>query len=156
MLYFAYGSNLDWAQIRERCPSTEAVSVVAARGYRLAFTRFSTNRQCGAADILPAPGHAVWGMLYEIDEAEIGALDECEGFRPGRPGEENAYERVEIEVWKTGTHVNPQRVWTYVVVRKLDPCPRPSADYKRLMVDGARRWGFPARYLEQLEAIEIQ
>ena len=54
--YFAYGSNLDWAQIRERCPSTEAVSVVAARGYRLAFTRFSTNRQCGAADILPAPG----------------------------------------------------------------------------------------------------
>ena len=95
-------------------------------------------------------------MLYEIDEAEIGVLDECEGFRPGRPRGENAYERVEIEVWTTGTHVNPQRVWTYVVVRKLDPCPRPSAEYKRLMVDGARHWGFPARYLEQLEAIEIQ
>jgi gamma-glutamylcyclotransferase len=155
-LYFAYGSNLDWAQIRRRCPSTEVVSVVAARGYRLAFTRFSTSRQCGAADILPSPGHEVWGMLYEIDEADIAALDECEGFRPGRPREENAYERVEIEVWKTGTHVNPQRVSTYVVVRKLDCCPRPSADYKRLMVDGARRWGFPASYLEQLEAIEIQ
>jgi gamma-glutamylcyclotransferase (GGCT)/AIG2-like uncharacterized protein YtfP len=155
-LYFAYGSNLDWAQIRKRCPSTKVVSVAAARGYRLAFTRFSTNRQCGAADILPSPADEVWGMLYEIDEAEIGFLDECEGFRPGRTREENAYERVEMEVWKTGTHVNPQRAWTYVVVRKLDSCPRPSAEYKRLMVDGARQWGFPARYLEQLEAIEIQ
>ena len=88
-------------------------------------------------------------MLYEIDEAEIGVLDECEGFRLGRPRGENAYERVEIEVWTTGTHVSPQRVWTYVVVRKLDPCPRPSAEYKRLMVDGARHWGFPAGYLER-------
>jgi gamma-glutamylcyclotransferase (GGCT)/AIG2-like uncharacterized protein YtfP len=156
LLYFAYGSNLDWAQIRKRCPSTTAVSVAAARGYRLAFTRFSTNRQCGAADILPSAGDEVWGMLYEIDEAEIGVLDECEGFRPGRPREENAYERVEIEVWTTGTHVSPQRVWTYVVVRKLDPCPKPSAEYKRLMVNGARHWGFPAGYLERLEAIEIQ
>jgi len=153
LLYFAYGSNLDWAQIRTRCPSTKAVSVAAARGYRLAFTRFSTNRQCGAADILSSSGDEVWGMLYEIDEAEIGALDECEGFRSGRPREENAYERVEIDVWKTGTQV---RVWTYMVVRKLDPCPRPSAEYKRLMVDGARHWGFPAGYLAWLEAIEIQ
>jgi hypothetical protein len=47
-------------------------------------------------------------------------------------------------------------VWTYVVVQKLDPCPRPSAEYKSLMVEGARRWGFPVRYLTQLEAIEIQ
>ena len=85
-----------------------------------------------------------------------GFLDECEGFRLGRPREENAYERVEIEVRKAGTHVIPQRVLTYVVVRKLDPCPRPSAEYKRLMVDGARHWGFPARYLDQLEAIEVQ
>ena len=156
MLYFAYGSNLDWAQIRKRCPSTRAVSVAVARDYRLAFTRFSTNRQCGAADILASPGEEVWGMLYEIHEAEIDVLDECEGFRPGRAREENAYERVEIDVWKTGTPVYPERVWTYMVVRKLDPCPRPSAEYKRLMVGGARHWGFPDGYLEQLEAIEIQ
>lgn len=156
MLYFAYGSNLDWAQIRRRCPSTKAVVVAAARGYRLAFTRFSTNRQCGAADILTSPGHEVWGMLYEIDDAEISVLDECEGFRPGRPREENAYERVEIEVWRTGAPAIAERVCTYMVVRKLDPCPRPSAEYKGLMVGGARHWGFPAGYLEQLEAIEIQ
>ena len=156
MLYFAYGSNLDWAQIRKRCPSTQPVSVVAARGYRLAFTRFSTNRQCGAADILPSPGNKVWGMLYEIDDADIGFLDECEGFRLGRPREENAYERVEIDIWKPGIDAKPQRVWTYMVVRKLDPCPKPSAEYKRLMVDGARHWGFPAGYIAQLEAIEIR
>jgi hypothetical protein len=155
-LYFAYGSNLDWAQIRKRCPSVKPVSVAAARDYRLAFTRFSTSRQCGAADILPSPGSEVWGMVYEMDQAEIGVLDECEGFRPGRPREENAYERVEIVVWKTGSAASGQRVWTYVVVRKLDPCPRPSAEYKRLMVNGARHWGFPAAYLELLEAIEVQ
>jgi len=156
LLYFAYGSNLDWAQIRTRCPSTRAVSVAAARHYRLAFTRFSTNRQCGAADILPSPGDEVWGMVYEIAEPDIATLDECEGFRPGRARQENAYERIEIDVWGNGTDAGAQRVWTYVVVQKLDPCPRPSAEYKRLMVDGARRWGFPARYVEQLEAIESQ
>jgi gamma-glutamylcyclotransferase (GGCT)/AIG2-like uncharacterized protein YtfP len=156
LLYFAYGSNLDWAQIRQRCPSAKAVGAAAATGYRLAFTRFSPRRQCGAADIVPSPGDEVWGMVYEIDEVEIGVLDECEGFHAGRPREENAYERVEIDVWSNGTRANSQRVWTYSVVRKLDPCPRPSADYKRLMVGGARYWGFPPHYIERLEAIEIQ
>ena len=98
----------------------------------------------------------MWGMVYEIDEPEIAILDECEGFRPGRARNENAYERVEIDVWKNGADGAAQRLWTYVVVQKLDPCPRPSADYKRLMVGGARRWGFPAYYLAQLEAIEVQ
>jgi hypothetical protein len=33
--------------------------------------------------------------------------------------------------------------------------PLPNAEYKRLIVEGAKHWGIPAVYLSMLEAIEI-
>jgi gamma-glutamylcyclotransferase len=43
-LTFAYGSNLDCTQMRERCPSTRFVCIAALKDYRLAFTRHSRGR----------------------------------------------------------------------------------------------------------------
>ena len=56
MLYFAYGSNMLFDQMRERCPSSTFVCAAALDGYRLAFTRKATGanspwRGFGVADI---------------------------------------------------------------------------------------------------------
>ncbi|MBI3917893.1 MAG: hypothetical protein HY322_12900 [Betaproteobacteria bacterium] len=45
---------------------------------------------------------------------------------------------------------------TYTVVNKMDPNPKPSVEYKRLILNGARHWRTPSHYIEQLERFETQ
>ena len=156
MLYFAYGSNMHFDQMKVRCPSARFRTVARLRDYRLAFTRFSKNRQCGVADVIPSEGAEVWGTVFQIGEDEIGILDKSEGYRPGRSREENAYERGEMVVQQEGDLHAPVKVWTYAVVNKLISHQKPSREYKQLLLDGARMWCLPAPYIRQLEAIETQ
>jgi len=156
MLYFAYGSNLNWDQIRDRCPSTRFASIARADGYRLEFTRFSKNRQCGVADIVASAGSDVWGVVFEIPDDEVNVLDKSEGYSPGRGREKNAYERFQLDVFRQGSNASPITVWTYVVVNKLKSAPKPSAEYKATILAGARHWKLPADYVEELERIETQ
>ena len=53
MIYFAYGSNMDEARMRQRCSSARFLFKAKLPNFRLAFTRFSRTNGCGAADILP-------------------------------------------------------------------------------------------------------
>jgi hypothetical protein len=80
MLYFAYGSNMNWNQIRCRCPSARFAFVARAAGYGLAFTRFSQKRKCGVADIVTSLGNEVWGVVFDIPNDEIDKLDQSEGI----------------------------------------------------------------------------
>jgi hypothetical protein len=85
MLYFAYGSNMDWAQMKERCPCAKFVCRAKLPSHRLAFTLRSCSRRCGVADILRDETKDVWGVVYELPENELGNLDKDEDFNPGRP-----------------------------------------------------------------------
>lgn len=156
MLYFAYGSNMQFDQMKERCSSARFVCTARLKDHRLAFTRLSKNRQCGVADAIQNMGAEVWGTVFEIDENEIGALDKSEGYRTGRPRAENAYERSELHVQRSDEGQEALAVWTYTVVTKLAPNPKPSEVYKQLVLDGARMWRLPMPYIKQLEAIETQ
>ena len=156
MLYFAYGSNMNWDQMRDRCQSIRFDSIVKAEGYRLAFTRFSKNRQCGVADIVASAGSDVWGVVFEIPDDEVNVLDKSEGYSRGRAREKNAYERRQLDVFRQGSNASPITVWTYVVVNNLKSPPKPSAEYKATILAGARYWKLPADYVEGLERIEAQ
>ena len=48
MYYFAYASNLNRRQMRERCPDSQAKFVATLRNYKLVFTGWS--RPCPAVD----------------------------------------------------------------------------------------------------------
>ncbi len=153
MLYFAYGSNMNWNQIRSRCPSAQFTFVARAEGYVLAFTRFSQNRKCGVADIVASSGNDAWGVVFDIPNDEIDQLDKSEGYRPERARELNAYERSQLEVTCQEDANSPIAVWTYFVVSKSNLPLKPAVEYKALIIDGARHWGFPAAYIERLERI---
>jgi len=56
MLNFAYGSNMNWNQMRERCPSSRFVGIAVLRDHKLAFTRESVNHGCGVADVVAEDG----------------------------------------------------------------------------------------------------
>jgi len=51
-LYFAYGSNLDGAQMRRRCPSARLVGAAILDGYRLGFAGQSAAWGGGVATVV--------------------------------------------------------------------------------------------------------
>jgi len=79
MLYFAYGSNMNWQQMQERCPSARFFGVALLPDHKLAFTRKSIKRGCGVADAVPTQGQKVWGVVYEVTDRDVIKLDKSEG-----------------------------------------------------------------------------
>lgn len=154
MLYFAYGSNMNWKQMRERCPSAKFLCVAKLNDHRLAFTRYSCDRKCGVADIISAKGSDVWGVVYDIEEVEMGWLDRTEGYDPGRKREDNCYVRKEHRVYRDDTEDSPLSTHVYFAIRQDSP-PPPNEEYKKLIVDGAKFWHLPDEYIRRLESIEV-
>ncbi len=70
MLYFAYGSNLDWEKMKGIVPSSIFYGRAKLENYRLDFTRKSKNWNCGIADIVE-DNKDVWGVIYQFDEERI-------------------------------------------------------------------------------------
>jgi gamma-glutamylcyclotransferase (GGCT)/AIG2-like uncharacterized protein YtfP len=153
MLYFAYGSNLDPRQLRQRCPSARFVAVASLPDHRLAFTRYAKDRGCGTCDGVSEPGQDIWGVVFDLSEADLGRMDASEGYQPGRPLTDNAYFREQREVYRDGKQDQPIVVWLYFANRQPN-APLPNAAYKRQLVEGARYWGLPEEYQAQLRRIE--
>ena len=144
--HFAYGSNMDPAQMRQRCPGAETVGIGVLREYGLCFPRRSHTRGCGVASIEPATGQEVWGVVYRMTAADLASLDRFEGYRADGPAQDNRYNRVAIAVEIDGV---PTDVETYIAVarrtrrRRTQPISRSSATAPSIMVfptNIARSW----------------
>jgi gamma-glutamylcyclotransferase len=144
-LYFAYGSNMAAETMARLCPGHRFAGVAELRGHRLAFTRRSLRTGTGVADIVPAAGHSVWGVLYELDDAMIATLDEKEGNGW-------AYERGPVEVHRDG---DPQALdaLAYRVIAREDAEVRPSREYLHGLLGAARERALPDRYVAALGAM---
>ena len=154
MLYFAYGSNMDPGQMRQRCPSAQFVAVAKLPDHRLAFTRHAKDRDCGTCDGVPEPGQDIWGVVLDIPESDLRSLDQSEGYEPGRPLDANCYAREQRQVYRDGNRDEPLLVWLYFANRQPNP-PLPNAAYKKQLVDGAKFWRLPEEYQAQLRQIQV-
>jgi hypothetical protein len=155
MLYFAYGSNMHSVQMKCRCPSAKFVCSAKLPAHRLAFTLKSAKRDCGVADVSPDQAKDVWSVVYELPDNELKNLDKKEGYKPARPNNRNEYTREDHYVWSQGDATRPMLVALYRGHPQLDP-PLPSDDYKKLIVDGAKHWNLPAKYICELGSIETK
>lgn len=142
MYYFAYGSNMNWPQMQRRCPSARFVCVARLANYQFGITRHSRLRDCGTANIFLAEGNEVWGTVYEVSQADLAILD---GFEDG-------YRREILPVCSFENGKQPLNALVYIAEIEND-VPLPSAEYKRLILDGAKHWNLPASYLSMLEKI---
>lgn len=139
--YFAYGSNLDETQMRERCPGSILVGKFVLKDYQLAFTTFSKRRECGCADIVKSPGDEVWGLVYRFTTDDLVRMDKAEGhpqkYRRFTTSVENsAGEKVAAE--------------TYEVVEKSFDTLAPSQEYLQILMDAAKKYNFPEKYRSEL------
>jgi len=156
MLYFAYGSNLDPDQMRERCPESRIVGLALLRDHRLTFPLHSEPWGGGADGLEHAHGGLVWGVLYELSETDLGSLDRYEGWK-GPGDHHNLYDRdmVTVELTRADDGSVPRRVRaTTYFARTLNPTP-PSRRYMDTLIRGARYHRLPPEYVEWLESVEV-
>ena len=143
-LYFAYGSNLHQRQFARRCPGSQAVGRARLVGYRLAFTRYSTKRKGGVADVVPEPESEVWGALYEVDDAGLAALDGFEGVP-------RSYRReTRLVIDDSGA----EREAAVYIANRTGEFP-PSHQYLSLIIEGAREHGLPEEYVRAIERLKL-
>ena len=152
VFYFTYGSNLVWTQMCNRCPSARFLCAAKLTDHRLAFTGKSIARNCGVADVIDGLGSDVWGVVYQIDEADLGPLDHSEGYSPGR--RRNAYKREKRRVLADGDSKSPLTVWIYFAYTLRNP-PLPSEAYKKLIVDGPDSGTFPRNTFAGLKELRF-
>jgi hypothetical protein len=153
-LTFAYGSNMDFSQMSERCPSAQFICIAVLKNHSLAFTRKSIKRDCGVSDVVSTPDSAAWGVVYEVTEYDLAVLDIKEGYRPSRHAEDNSYNRRIETVFQDGDDTKPLNVEIYFAVPQKNP-PLPNQEYKDLIVNGAKHWNLPADYIAELENIKV-
>ena len=142
--YFAYGSNMATSQMADRCPG--AVSLGAARlpGFRLAFDAWSNRRGGLVADVLPASGSDVWGVLWTVTEHHAEALDRYEGVGRGQ------YRREHVRVESaSGDQVE---AFAYVICNPGEEGPTTDA-YRALLLEGAREHALPSGWVKAIEAV---
>ena len=155
MLFFAYGSMMNIAEIEKRGIRPLFETLAKLPNHSLRFTRFSKNRSCGVADAVESQSEDVWGVVYSLTEEELSILDRFEGFEPGRALDRNSYIRYERLVYRLGESNQPLQVQLYLANRQSNP-PKPSAEYKELLVSGAKAYGLPQFYQAMLMSIETE
>lgn len=148
-IYFAYGSNLNPSQMRQRCPSSRFLCRALLQNFTFGFTKYSAFRQGGVMDILPQDDTHIWGVVYRVNEPDMEALDKKEGLFDTPP----IYRRTIRPVLREGL---PQRViqaQMYEIIEKAADIP-PSESYMRVILEGAQYWQLPQEYIERLAGIK--
>ena len=146
MIYFAYGSNLELNQMKDRCPDSKLISEGYLKDYILSFDKFSPGWKCGVADIVKSFNNKVWGLLYDISERDLLKLDSYEGHP-------NFYRRIIVNIIKTNDQI--VEAYTYEVVNK-DKFVRPSKEYINIIKEAAKKYNFPISYRTYLKKISVK
>lgn len=131
MYYFAYASNLNKKQMRERCPDSKPRLIATLPHHKLVFAGWSRKWRGGSATIKRFSGERVFGAIYEISEQCLRQLDRCEGYP-------DVYNRFKVTVFDENGE--PIEAITYAKSGLLEETP-PSKEYLSIIQQGYRDWG---------------
>ncbi len=145
-LYFAYGSNQDENQMKDRCPCSKLVGKAVLKDYKLAYTFKCLTHQTGCADILKSKGDEVWGLLYEVCECDLKRLD---GFEKHPAG----YRRFAVTVLDEFGKEREAEV--YEVVEKIEGDVAPSQKYHDILINASEKYNFPESYKKFLKSFRV-
>lgn len=139
-LYFAYGSNLDYDQMRERCPTARFFARATLPRYDLVFRGASMRWGGAVASLRASKTRNTSGILYVMRPADLNALDRFEGHpRYYR-------RRLRTVVDEHGTRW-PAHV--YFLPAKRAPQGMPGREYLAVMATAYGEHGFDVRALKR-------
>lgn len=130
MYYFAYASNLNRKQMRERCPECKPMFVATLPNYKLVFAGWSRQWRGGIASIKRFGGEKVVGGVYEVSEQDLRKLDRYERC----PGD---YNRLKVTVFDEDG--NPVEAVTYIKSGQLEET-SPTKEYVAVIQQGYKDW----------------
>jgi len=134
-MYAAYGSNMDPAQMAERCPHSPQRGSGWLEGWRMAFGGEDIGWEGARATVVEEPGERVFVVLYELSASDEQALDQWDGASI------DYYRKTKVRV---STLDGETLAWLYVLNDYEGGLP--SARYLGIMADAAEAAGAPADY----------
>jgi gamma-glutamylcyclotransferase (GGCT)/AIG2-like uncharacterized protein YtfP len=140
-IYAAYGSNMDPAQMAQRCPHSPQRGTGWLQGWRLTFGGEDLGWEGALATVVEAGGDQVFVALYEVSDADEAELDRWDGATLGY------YRKSKVRV---ATLDGDVLAWLYVLNDYEGGLP--SARYLGILADAAETAGAPADYVAGLRA----
>jgi gamma-glutamylcyclotransferase (GGCT)/AIG2-like uncharacterized protein YtfP len=136
-VYFAYGSNMSWSQMRERCPGAERLGKAMLYGWTRRFSVDAPHmgNYAVAAGIERSGNDQdhVEGVAWEIVPTELEQLDAIET---------GGYERTEVGIKLNGKHtIAAVHVPLRPIAMEDATNLHPTHEYLRCMMEGARQNG---------------
>lgn len=142
MLYFAYGSNMDLEQLRERIGEVKDGAPAILNGYELRFNKRSVKDEYGRANLIIEPDVITEGVIFELTKKQFTQMDRREG---------EGYQRRDISVQVAG---DVREAQTYFAVADfIADGLRPSNEYLVHILDGAREHLLSNSYMEKIKTI---
>jgi gamma-glutamylcyclotransferase (GGCT)/AIG2-like uncharacterized protein YtfP len=138
-LYGAYGSNLDPAQMLERCPHSPVAGTGWITGWRLTFGGEDLGWEGALSTLVEDSDSHVFVAVYDVTPEDEARLDSWEGVDMG------LYRKIRLRVH---TLDGDALAWVYV----LDDFEGglPSARYLGVLADAAEKAGAPDEYVAEL------
>ena len=127
--------------MRQRVPEARALGRSRLPDHRFRCNKIGRDGSA-KANIEPSPGEEVWGVLFELSEASLLALDRFEG----------GYRREEITVWREGVPTAGAQVY---VSGHTSSELLPTRAYRDRMVRGAQEHALPEPCRRALEALAV-
>ena len=140
-LYAAYGSNMDPAQMMQRCPASPLAGHGWLPGWRLTFGGEDMGWEGSLTTIVEDPDSSVFVSLYDISGPDEKTLDSWEGADIG------LYTKIRLRVQ---TLDGEELVWLYVLQAYEGGLP--SARYLGVIAEAAEIAGAPVDYVAELRS----
>lgn len=150
MKIFAYGSNMCYTRLHNRVGSAVFVTIGKLGKHVLRLHKLSKKDNSSKADALETgnPEDYVWGVIYEIQESEKGALDQFEGLGYGYN------EKIVAIDLPSGDQMEAQMY--YAVPAAISINLLPYTWYMDFIIAGAQDYKLPHDYITQLQRFETQ
>ena len=139
--YFAFGSNLPLARLRERAPSTRVLGAARLEGFCLRLDKRSVDGS-GKVNLARDASTFVWGVVFQLASTEMAALD---GFEPG-------YARISVSVSLRSGGLREAQTF---LSEQREQGLRAAPWYKALILAGAREHALPGDWIELLERLPV-
>ena len=141
ILYFAYGSNMSAARMKQRLGSETPNRAATLKDFQLVFDQAGFNAPSWSpANIRSEQGSLVEGMIYEVEEKDFKILDGYEKF----------YQRLEVKVM--AAQKEKLDAVTYLSKKSRGEKP-PTQEYLNFLLEGK---SFLSReYFDELSQIQV-
>jgi len=145
VLYFAYGSNMSVARLKNRVSSVNVITKARLDNHQLRFHKRSRDGsgKCNANYV----GNAVdtiYGVVFEMTVSQKRLLDVYEGLG-------NGYDQKAISVIASN---GKTLMVLYYYATEIDNSLKPYEWYKQHVLQGAYEHGLPSDYIASIESIK--